>query len=137
MSAPVENVWFVYDGQCPLCLMGATHFRIRQAVGNLNLLDAREYSNHPIMHEVNSRGLNLDDGMAIKLGDMFYHGAEALHIMAMLGSNSEWLNRINTSLFKSKRLSNLLYPSFRGTRNLMLAIKGIGKIDNLHHSRAK
>lgn len=131
MSTPVEDVWFVYDGQCPLCLMGATHFRVREAVVNLNLLDAREYPNHPIIHEINSRCLNLDDGMVLKLGDAFYHGADALHVMAMLGTNSGWFNRLNGCIFKSRLLATLIYPAFRGIRNLLLQWRGVEKINNL------
>ena len=44
------DVWFVYDGDCPLCMMGATHFRIKQVVGNLHLLNKRETDdNHPLI----------------------------------------------------------------------------------------
>ncbi|MES2985268.1 MAG: DCC1-like thiol-disulfide oxidoreductase family protein [Pseudomonadota bacterium] len=129
-----RHVWFVYDGQCPLCLMGATHFRIKQAAGTLHLLDAREHPNHPLMDEINARGINLDEGMVIKLEQVLYHGVDALHIMALLGTRSGWFNRINTALFKSKRLSALLYPSFRGARNLMLKLKGVRKINNLYQA---
>lgn len=130
-QAKTEAVWFVYDGQCPLCLMGATHFKVREAVGELNLLDARKEPEHPLMQEINRLGLSLDDGMVIKFKDTHYQGADALHVMAMLGTNSGWFNRFNGHLFKSKTLAKLLYPSFRGTRNLLLKLRSIEKINNL------
>lgn len=130
-QANKEAVWFVYDGQCPLCIMGATHFRVREAIGELQLLDAREQPNHPLMEEINRLGLNLDDGMVIKFKDICYQGADALHVMALLGTNSGWFNRINGCMFKSKALSALFYPSFRSTRNLLLKLRSVEKINNL------
>lgn len=126
-----DGVWFVYDGQCPLCMMGATHFKVREAVGELHLLDAREQSDHPLMQEINRLGLNLDEGMVIKFKNTCYQGPDALQVMAMLGTGSGWFNRINACMFKSKTLSVLIYPSFRGARNLILKMKGIEKINNL------
>jgi len=126
-----SELLFVYDGECPLCLMGATHFRIKDAVGTLKVIDAREDNSHPILDEIKSRDINLDNGMVIKYKENYYHGEDALHVMAMLGSNIGWFNKINSSLFKSKILSKLLYPSMKGTRNLMLKIKGVDQLRNL------
>lgn len=126
-----NTVWFAYDGQCPLCLMGATHFRIRDAAGNLQLLDAREQPAHPLMQEIKEQRLNLDEGMVIKFKNTFYQGADALNIMAMLSTNNGWFNRINALLFRSRFLSKLLYPSMRGARNSLIAFKGVQKLDNL------
>lgn len=126
-----EAVWFVYDGQCPLCLMGATHFKVKEAVGTLHLLDARENPDHPIMQEINRLQLNLDQGMIIKFKNTCFQGADALHVMALLGTDSGWFNRINARLFKSKQLSILLYPLFRATRNGLLKLKGVRQINNL------
>jgi len=126
-----EAVWFVYDGQCPLCMMGATHFKVRKAIGELHLLDAREQPEHPLIQEINRLGLNLDEGMVIKFKDTCYQGADALHVMAMLCTDSGWFNRINGCMFKSKALSALFYPSFRGARNLLLKLRSVEKINNL------
>lgn len=125
------DVWFVYDGQCPLCTMGSTHFKVRAAVGKLHLLDAREQPDHLLMQEINRLGLNLDEGMVIKFKNTCYQGADALHIMAMLGTDSGWFNRINACMFRSKTLSALFYPSFRSARNLLLKLRSVEKINNL------
>ncbi|MEQ1704739.1 MAG: DCC1-like thiol-disulfide oxidoreductase family protein [Rickettsiales bacterium] len=126
-----EDVWFVYDGQCPLCMMGATHFKVREAIGALHLLDARKQPDHPLMQEINRLGLNLDEGMVIKFKNTCYQGADALHIMAMLGTDSGWFNRINACMFRSKTLSALFYPAFRSARNLLLKLRSVEKINNL------
>jgi hypothetical protein len=105
--------------------------RIRQAVGPLHLIDAREGRDQPLVREVTDRGYDLDQGMVIKFGGRYYHGADALGIMALLGSETGWFNRVNGLLFRSPRVAALLYPPMRGIRNALIRIKGISKLNNL------
>ena len=127
-----EDVWFVYDGDCPLCLMGSIHFRIKQSVGRLHLLNAREASNdYPVIQEINAHQLDLDQGMVLKIGGHLYQGADALQVMALIGSNKGWFNRLSALLFKSEKMSRLCYPAMKTTRNLALIMKGISPIRNL------
>lgn len=126
-----ETVYFVYDGECPICQMGASMYTVKQAVGTLETVDARTQQDHPIMQEVNAAGFDLDRGMVVKYRDQLYQGEGALHIMAQLGADDHLLNAINNRLFKSKTLAQLCYPSMRAVRNLALAVKGVSKIRNL------
>src|SRR5690349_17069816 len=95
-------IWFVYDGECPICNIAAREFRIAKAAGELRLLNARENRKHPVMQEITRRGFNLDEGMVITYHDMYYQGKDALHLMALLGSNCGWFNRMNVLLFRSR-----------------------------------
>jgi predicted DCC family thiol-disulfide oxidoreductase YuxK len=127
-----DDVWFVYDGDCPLCIMGATHFRIQEAVGNLQLLNAREVTEtHPLMQEIMAQKLNLDEGMVLKIGGHLYQGADALHVMALTGSKHGWFNRLNAALFKSETMSRFCYPFMKTARNVILKLKGIAPLNNL------
>lgn len=128
-----DGIWFIYDGECPLCNFAAHAFRIRQEYGSLHLLDARADANHPLLQEVNRRGLDLDAGMVIVLSDNFYHGKSALHFMAKYADDSDWFNRVNRTLFRSRTLAALLYPWMRGVRNVLIAVRGKGRINNLNH----
>lgn len=123
-----DDLYFVYDGECPICCLGASMYRLRQSVGALHTVDARTEREHPVMREVSAAGLNLDEGMAIKYRGRLCQGAEALHLMATLGADEGFLNRINNHLFKSERMAKLCYPSMRAARNLALKLKGVGKI---------
>ncbi len=125
------DVYFVYDGDCPICHYAAEALRIRKAVGMLHLINARECGGHPLLAEVNAQGYDLDQGMVIKFGGRLYHGADALGMMALLGTNQGWFNRMNVLLFRSKTVATLLYPSMRGIRNLLIRIKAVPKIHNL------
>lgn len=125
------GVWFVYDGDCPICAAAAQALRVKQAVGELRLVNARDEKNHPIVVEVNQRNLDLDEGMVIKYRGELYHGRDALHFMALFGSNRGWFNRLNAILFRSKTMARLCYPTMREARNLLLRLKGVPKLRNL------
>lgn len=124
-----QDVWLVYDGECPICRPSANAIKIRDAVGNLHLVNAREP--HPILEELKQANLNIDEGMVVKFRDTLYHGADAQHVLAMIGTNSDTFNRMNVLLFRSKFLAKLIYPVLRAFRNVLLKYKGISKINNL------
>lgn len=107
MANQSQEIWFIYDGDCPICKTAAKALRIRQAVGTLQLLNARSESGHPLLHEIKARKLNLDDGMVIIANGNYYHGADALRIMALLGTNQGWFNRMNWFLFRNKAFARL------------------------------
>jgi len=135
LPATSNAIWFVYDGECPLCQFGASFYRLRQSVGSLHTIDARSEHDHPVMQEINRAGLDVDQGMVIKYQDRLYQGRDALHLMAQLGATDECLaNLVNNTLFRSKGLATLCYPFMKAGRNLALAIKGVGRIDNLRHT---
>ncbi len=132
LTAKTKNdVWFVYDGHCPVCTMAAQALRIKQAVGNLHLVNAREDKEHPILDEIKDRHLDLDEGMVLKYQNGYYHGQDALHMMALLGSSHGWFNRLNALLFRSRPIARFCYPAMRAARNTLLRFKGVGKIRNL------
>ena len=136
-GTPQENkgdVWFIYDGDCPICRMAAESLRIKQSVGALHLVNAREANAHPLIEEINALGIDLDEGMGLKFQGRHYHGRDALHMMAILGSRYGWFNRMNALLFRSKTVAGLCYPTMRATRNLLLRMKGVQKIHNLERA---
>jgi predicted DCC family thiol-disulfide oxidoreductase YuxK len=130
-AAAAQAIWFVYDGECPICQTAAAAFRVREAVGTLHLVDARADLSHPVLAEVNAAQLDLDLGMVIKYGGRLYHGADALQLMALIGSDHGWLNRMNALLFRNAAVARFAYPFMRAARNLAIALKGSEKIRNL------
>ncbi len=123
-----DDIIFVYDGQCPLCQMGANLYRVRENVGNLITVDARSEKQHPIMQEINNAKLNLDIGMVVKYQEKLHQGEAALHLMAQLGDDKGLYNKTNRLLFRSQRLAKIGYPPLRLARNIALHIKGVEKI---------
>ncbi|MEZ5792748.1 MAG: DCC1-like thiol-disulfide oxidoreductase family protein [Nitratireductor sp.] len=126
-----DDIWFVYDGECPICQMGASMYKVRAAVGELITVDARTERDHWLMEKINAEGLDLDQGMVICYRDQLFHGDGALRIMAELGNGEGIYNRTNEALFHSPTLARLIYPLLRGARNLALRLRGVDKIRNL------
>ena len=135
-ATPSSDVWFAYDGDCPVCSLAAQALRIRESVGALHLVDARQQPDHALIREIGARGLDLDEGMVLKYGDVCYHGRDALHMMALLGSRQGWFNRLTAACFRLKTVARLAYPPLRAARNLLLRLMGRSKIRNLHSGAA-
>lgn len=125
----INPVYLVYDGECPFCRTYCTLVRIRKAVGELVLIDARQPSD--IMDDITARNLDIDKGMVVKIGDHLHYGSDAIHILALLSTHSGIFNRINAWIFKSKTVSSALYPLLRDLRNIALWLMGIPMIQNL------
>ena len=126
---PEKKILLVYDRECPVCHNYCQTVRIRESVGELQVVNAREHSD--IMDEITARGFDVDQGMVLKLGEQFYYGADAIHALALISTRTGILNRMNYWLFSSKRLSHILYPVLRFLRNLLLKLLGRRKINNL------
>ncbi len=116
------EILLVYDKECPVCYNYCRFVRIRDSVGKLKLIDARESSE--VMDEITSAGLDIDQGMVLKIGDVLYYGADAIHALALIGSPSGVLNRLNYWIFRSRTLSRILYPVLRFFHNLLLKVLG-------------
>jgi predicted DCC family thiol-disulfide oxidoreductase YuxK len=118
--------WLVYDGDCPFCSRYVTFVRLRKTLGQLELVNAREGG--PIVDEIRQTGLDLDEGMVLKLGDRYLHGAECMHALALMSGPSDLFNRVNAALFRSPRMARFLYPILRAGRNATLRLLGRGKL---------
>ncbi|MDR6983372.1 putative DCC family thiol-disulfide oxidoreductase YuxK [Rheinheimera pacifica] len=125
-----ENpILLIYDKDCPACNAYCQMVRIRQSVGELKLINAREDTE--VMQQITAQGLDIDQGMVLKMGDNWYYGSDAIYMLSLLSSRSGLFNRLNYHLFKSKRLAKWLYPLLRFCRNLLLKLLGKRKINNL------
>ena len=125
-----EEILLVYDKECPACSNYCQVVRIRESIGELKIVNARESSE--VMNEITSMGLDIDQGMVLKMGGQLYYGADAIHALALISSQSGFLNRLNYWIFKSKWLSHIIYPVLKFFRNILLKILAKTKINNLH-----
>ena len=129
---PIEVI-LVYDRQCPVCDAYCRMVRIRESVGALRLVNARDAGT--IMDEITARGLDIDEGMVLKVGTTLYYGADAIHILSLINNRLGIFNRLTYWMFRSKSLSAILYPSFRFLRNLLLKLLRKSRINNLRLPR--
>jgi predicted DCC family thiol-disulfide oxidoreductase YuxK len=124
-----QDILLVYDKECPACNYYCNLARIRASVGNLVLVNARD--DGPVMREITTAGLDIDQGMALKVGDKLYYGSDAIHALSLMSTRSGIFNRLSYSLFRSEKVSAVLYPVLRACRNLLLKMLGKSKINNL------
>ena len=125
-----EKILLVYDKECPVCDHYCQVVRIRESVGDLRIVNAREDSD--VLQEITAQGLDMDQGMVLKMGNNLYYGADAIHALAMISSRSGVFNRVNYWIFKSRTIARLLYPVLRFFRNMLLKTLNKTKINNLH-----
>lgn len=113
-----KDVWLVYDYACPFCDAYCRAIRIKRDIGTLHLVDAREPSK--IMNEITKKGLDIDNGMILRLDESLYYGSDAINILTLISSPIGIFNRLNYWVFSSKTTARILYPLFREIRNFIL-----------------
>jgi predicted DCC family thiol-disulfide oxidoreductase YuxK len=112
--------WLLYDGQCPFCSRYIKLLRLRQSIGEIDFIDARNGDNYLV--EVQHAGLDINEGMVLKYGGKLYHGDSCIHMLALLTSPIGIANKINAWLFKSPTRARILYPWLRYGRNTVLML---------------
>lgn len=120
-------VSIVYDGACPFCSRFVRLLRLRDTLGRVELYDARDGGR--IVDEILAAGLDMDEGMVLKMDGRLYHGEQCIHRLALLSTPSTRFNRLNRALFRSRTLSRLLYPILRAGRNAVLRLLGRPKFN--------
>lgn len=118
MNLDPAHTYLIYDGDCPACRHYVRLVRFRDAVGKLQLINARHAPDW--VEHLQDKCLPLDDGMVLVFHGRYYHGADAVHHMALLSSPQGLFNRFNARLFRSNRVAALLYPVLKTLRNALL-----------------
>lgn len=124
--APEDGAVLVYDGECPFCSRYVALVRLRETLGRVRLVNAREGG--PVVQHLVDEGYDLDDGMVLIWQNRIYHGDACIHMLALLSTPSGAFNRINAALFRSERVARLLYPVLRTGRNATLRLLGRRKM---------
>jgi len=124
-----DELLLVYDQECPLCDGYCRRVRVRPQAWRLQLVNARDAA--PVMNEITAAGLDIDQGMVVRMHGRLHYGADAIHVLALLSSRSGFFNRLNYWLFRTRTQSRFLYPVLRFGRNLLLKALRKTKINNL------
>lgn len=122
MQASQPRAWIVYDGECPFCSRYVKLVRLRDSIGPVELVDARRGG--PVVDEVVAAGLDLNEGMVLKLDGRLYHGDACINMLALLSTPSGAFNRFNAAVFGSRKAARALYPVLRAGRNATLRLLG-------------
>jgi len=119
---PAETLTIIYDGECPFCSSYVRMARLREAAGDVELVDAR--SDDPRVADALAAGLDLDDGMVVLWRGRRHYGADAVHLIALLSGEGGLGNRVQRWLFLSPRVAAALYPWLVRGRRAWLRLAG-------------
>jgi predicted DCC family thiol-disulfide oxidoreductase YuxK len=130
-----DGVWFLYDGECPMCSSVAQALRIKQEYGSIHLLDARTSGGDPLFMEATRRGMDLDEGVLIAADGRLFQGLDAVKFMARFGEVSNPLTAVVRGVMWSDWVSGVIYPWMKSVRNMLLKRRDVARIDNLELKR--
>lgn len=126
MAEEIDPALVIYDGECPFCRNFARLIRLREAVGPVELLDARSGDDRVVAYQ--RRGYNLNLGMLFVWRGEIYYAGDAVHMIGRLSNPVSWFNRLNAALFANRAVARLLYPVLNLSRLLGLVLRGKGLI---------
>lgn len=124
-----REILLVYDPQCPVCDAYCRAVRGGGSLPGLQLVSARQGS--AVMADITRHGLDIDEGMVLRLDGTLYYGAEAIHALAALDGGAGAFDRLNRWLFGSARRARAVYPLLRAGRNLLLKALRRTRVNNL------
>jgi len=124
--AAAPDNWLLYDGECPFCSRYVQFVRLRETAGPVRLINARDGG--PEFEEVLDQGLDLNEGMVLKMSGQMYHGQDCIHALALLSAPKGAFSKFNGWVFRSKARAAVLYPVLRAGRNLTLRLLGRKRI---------
>jgi predicted DCC family thiol-disulfide oxidoreductase YuxK len=119
---PTPGAVVVYDGDCPFCSSYVALQRLRESIGPVKLVNARDGGVE--VDWLRAHGYDLNEGMALVSEGQVHYGPDAVHAIALLSTTSNLFNKITTRLFASRRAARLAYPILRAGRNMTLRLLG-------------
>ena len=111
-----------YDGDCPFCARYVRLLRLRQAAGDVQLVDLRHDAR--VRRELEDGGFDPDQGMIVEAEGRRLGGADAVNALALMSTPSGLFNRANRLVLSSPALAALIYPVLRSGRWLVLFLLG-------------
>ena len=118
------NLTFIYDGECPFCNHFAELLELKSKINKISILDGRK--NPKIIKSLLDKGYDIDRGAILLKDDDIFHGAEAINkICNQINNPSGKLLKLLSSIFKSDKRTNLLFPFLVRARRLALIAKGV------------
>ena len=116
------SVTVFFDGDCPFCKSYVRLLRLRQAAGPVTLVDLRRDAG--VRATLEGAEFELDQGMVVETDGRRFAGADAIHVLALLSTDSQPFNRASRWVLSSRAVAAVLYPALRSGRWLALFAMG-------------
>ncbi|GAM98198.1 hypothetical protein U91I_01830 [alpha proteobacterium U9-1i] len=116
------GTFVVYDGECPFCSQYVRLVKLREAVGPVKLINARD--DHPAVRYLQSQGVDLNQEMALIMNGEHFTGPECMHRLSLMSTDAGFFNVLVARMFSNRRATKTLYPVLRAGRNLTLRMLG-------------
>ena len=118
------NYTFIYDGECPFCNHFAELLEIKSKITNIKILDGRK--NLTIIKSLLDKGYDLDRGAILLKDESIFHGPDAINTICQeINNPSSSLLLLLSSVFKSNKRTNIIFPLLVRARRFALISKGI------------
>ena len=123
----------LYDGECPFCTAFARLVRLRENVGPVRIVNARDGG--PELDAVRAAGLDIDEGNAVlerwdgTSAARIHHGADAQGWLAVRSRPLTPVGLFLRTLFATPALGLASYPVLKGMRNAALWAMGRRRIE--------
>jgi hypothetical protein len=97
--------------------------KLREAVGKINLVDARKGG--VAVDMLSARGFDLNEGMAVLFGGKVYHGNDALVFISSMTHSLPLASKLLALLLRNKTRAMIIYPIMKLGRRVTLRLLGI------------
>jgi predicted DCC family thiol-disulfide oxidoreductase YuxK len=129
-----QKVFLVYDHDCPVCRGYCTRLSPRDDRTEIALVNAR--TDDSLMPEITDRGLDIDEGMVLKVGDDIFYGSEAAWRLTEYTRRRGFTGWIDRLFFPTRRAAQVMYPLGKAIRGAILRLLHIPRINNLKPENA-
>jgi predicted DCC family thiol-disulfide oxidoreductase YuxK len=125
MTATASNSNYlsvIYDGECPFCAAFVKLYALRKSIGEIELIDAR--TRPDLVRELRAQGMEINEGMVVIWQKHYYHGADAMHLLSILGADRGFFGGLNKFLFRNRNAAEVIYPMLATGRRVALSLLG-------------
>jgi predicted DCC family thiol-disulfide oxidoreductase YuxK len=118
-----ETLFVVYDGDCPFCSAYVQMARLREVFSKVELVSARD-RHHIAVRDLEARGVDLNNGMAVVNGERLYYGPAAMRYISSVTTRSKLLNKLVAAVMANEAIAGIVYPMLNMGRKTVLFVLG-------------
>jgi predicted DCC family thiol-disulfide oxidoreductase YuxK len=113
-----NEIELIYDGNCPICMPCVNAFELEDASATLHKINAR-VDNENLLAEIHAAGMDVNKGLVIRHDGTLHYAADAMLLLARMGTKKGVLNWVNSTFFKYKAVATVCYPLLKAVRRLL------------------